>query len=381
MSAVSPAPGRAAYAAFLALGALDAAGYGLIAPVVPAIAEETGASVSVAGLLVATFGVGMLAAFQPAGAAIQRVGARPVLAFSLGLMALGAVPFVVSESLPLYFAGRLLMGFGSGGLWSAISLGVIERWPGNEYRRLSGVMATYSVGGVAGPALGSIGGIRAPFLAYLGCCAIGAVAIRLVGAPHQHAPELGSDRAVLRHPSFVVSLTLMTLVAVTIGTLDGVLPLHFDSELGQAGIAALFVGTSAIVATFAVVASRLPLRPTAFVAAAFIVAGLAAAGAGDEVWMWIAALAVAAMGFGLAETVSLGYLLDATGPERIMLALVVWNLVFGVGYLLGPSLGGLVADNLGFAAVGLVPLAAGAVFLWSILRAARVRAREARQEA
>jgi MFS family permease len=274
------------------------------------------------------------------------------------------------------------MGLGSGALWSAISLGVIERWPGNEYRRLAGVMATYSVGGVAGPALGSIGGIRWPFVVYLGLCAAGVVAVSLVGPPHRHAPRLGSDRSALRHPSYAVSVALMVLVAITIGTLDGVLPLHFDSRLGQAGIAVLFVGVSGVVAAFAIIASRLPLRPTAFVAATLIVAGLAAAGAGEEVWMWAVALLLAGMGFGLAETVSLGYLLDATGTERIVLALVVWNQVFGVGYLVGPSAGGLVAETLGFAAIGLVPLLAAVPFAWSIQRArGGLPAVEARQEA
>ena len=360
------------YAAFLGLGALDAAGYGMIGPIVPQIAEATSAGPAVMGALVATFGIGMVIGFYPAALAVRRFGALSVCAASLGLMILGAVAFVTGESLALFFCGRFVMGLGSGGLWTAISLGVIERWPGSEYRRLSGLMAVYSVGGIAGPAIGSIGGIRGPFLVYLGLCAVGVAVLPVIGAPSRHAPAFGSDRAVLRSPAFAVSAAAMVLIAVTIGTLDGVLPLHFASELGQAGIAALFVGTSLVVALFAVLGARFPLRPTMVVAVSAIVAGLAIAGAGDDVWIWVVGLAVAGMGFGLGETSSLGSLLEATGPSRLLLAMVVWNQVFALGYLIGPSVGGAVAETLGFDAVGLLPFAIALLVFVTLLRLPRV---------
>ena len=52
---------RAAYPLVLALGALDAAGYSVIVPVAPAIADATGAGPATIGLLVASFPAGMVA--------------------------------------------------------------------------------------------------------------------------------------------------------------------------------------------------------------------------------------------------------------------------------------------------------------------------------
>jgi MFS family permease len=360
--------GRLAYAAFVGFGALDAAGYGVIGPVTPAISEATGAGPTATGALVATFGVAMAIGFWPAGVAIQRYGATMVLAVSVALLALGTAGFVAFESLPAYFASRALQGLGSGGLWLGIALGVIERWPGSEFRRLSGVMAAYAVGGIAGPALGSIGGIRGPFLAYLGFVALGALALTVIGAPHQHAPAFGSDRAVLRAPGFAVSTAGVTLIAVMIGMFDGVLPLHFEDRLSQAEIGALYVGTSLLIALFAVVGGRLPMRSTLAVATVIIVAGLALAGAGDAVWVWIVACAMAGVGFGLGETATLGFLLDAVGAERMMLAMVVWSQIFALGYLVGPVAGGAVADSLGYGAIGIVPLAFGAAVILTMLR-------------
>ena len=59
----------------------------------------------------------------------------------------------------------------------------------------------------------------------------------------------------------------------------------------------------------------------------------------------------------------MGILLDAVSPERIVTAMVVWSQVGIVGYLLGPLAGGAVAQGLGFAALGLVPLVGGVVVL------------------
>jgi MFS family permease len=368
--------GPLAYAGFAGLATLDASGYGVIAPVIPEIADATGSGPVVTGALVATFGVGMAAGFVLAGAGIQRRDAAFVLAGSVVLMGLGAIGFATIESLPLYFASRFAMGLGSGGLWMGIALGVIERWPGDELRRLSGIMASYSVGGIAGPALGAIGGIRAPFLAYLGVVALAGAALRLLGPPHEHAEGFVSDRRALRAPGFLLSAAGVLMVAITIGTFDGVLPLHFSERLGQGEIGGLYAGTSLVLAFWAYASSRLPARPTLVAATALIVGGLALAGAGDVVWVWVVALLVVAAGFGLAETASIGILLDAVGTQRIILAMVVWSQIFALGYLVGPVAGGVVAETLGFGAIGLVPLAFATLVVAGLVRARRAAAME-----
>ena len=59
-----------AYLALLALGALDAAGYSVIAPVLPAIAHQLHAGPALIGVLVASFPAGMIAGFAVAAAAL-----------------------------------------------------------------------------------------------------------------------------------------------------------------------------------------------------------------------------------------------------------------------------------------------------------------------
>jgi len=104
-----------------------------------------------------------------------------------------------------------------------------------------------------------------------------------------------------------------------------------------------------------------------------ITAGIALAGASTEVAVWIAALLLTGAGIGLGNTGSSGLLLESVRTERIVTALIVWSQIGIVGYMLGPPLGGSVAQALGFAALGLVPLVAAVALLAVMLALPRAR--------
>ena len=351
------------FLALLGLGALDAAGYSIIAPVVPAIADETGAGPGLIGALVATFAVGMALGFALGGEGVKRRHASFVLAGSLVLMAAGSLGFVVGgHHLAVYFVARLLMGVGSGGLWIGVTFATLERFPGQEYARLTGVLAAYSVGGIAGAGLGAVGGIRGPFLLYLGLVLAAGAAVRALGRPQERA-VFRSDRTVLRRPGFALSCAGILLVALALGTIEGPLPLHFSTLLSQREISALYVGIALLVGASAAAAGRCPPRPALAVAPALIAGGIALAGLGDSVAVWLLGGALAGLGFGIGESGSLGVLLETVGTERIVLAMVVWSQLWAVGYLAGPAAGGGVAETLGFGAIGLVPLTAALLVL------------------
>ena len=349
---------RAAYPLLLALGALDAAGYSVIVPVAPAIADATGAGPATIGLLVASFPAGMIAGFALAGWAVRHHGSRVLLAGSLLLVALGALAFVLGDSLPIYFAGRMLMGLGSGGIWMGVTFDTLDRWPGQEYLCMSRVFAAYSIGGLIGPALGAFGGIEGPFLAYLVLLLFAVPAVLLVPKPTARR-DFASDRAMLRRRAFWVASAAILFAVLALGVLEGVLPLHLAERLTQAQIGALYVGASLVVALSATAAGGRPPRPLVFAAVFLTVAGISLAGLATGVPLWVLAMLLAAVGIGLANTGSLGLLVEAVPVERIVTAMVVWSQVGIIGYLLGPLAGGLVADGVGYAFMGLVPAAAG----------------------
>jgi MFS family permease len=356
---VTPERGAtAAYPLLLALGALDATGYSVIVPVAPAISDATGAGPAAVGLLVASFPAGMVAGFALAGWIVRRHGARALLVGSLVLVAVGALGFVLGDSLAVYFPARMLMGIGSGGIWIGVTFDTLERWPGQEYLCMSRVFAAYSVGGMIGPALGVFGGIRGPFLAYLALLALALPLVLFVREPTTRRP-FGADRAVLRSRGFWVASAAILFAVLALGVLEGVLPLHFAERLSQAQIGALYVGASIVVAVSASASGGMQPRPLVFGAVLLAVAGISLAGLAANVPLWLVALLLAAVGIGLGNTGSLGMLVEAVPVERIVTAMVVWSQIGILGYLLGPVAGGIVADGPGYGFVGLVPAAAG----------------------
>jgi MFS family permease len=346
-----------AYAVLLALAALDSAGYSIIAPVVPQIDAATGAGPGIMGVLVASFAVGQMIGYPLAGRGIQRRHAVTVLAVSLALVLVGDIGFIAGGGLGVYFPARLLQGIGAGGLWIGTAFAVLERYPGEEYRRLSGLTAIYGIGAIAGPAIGGAGGISTPFAIHLVLVAAAGVALLLLGAPKNRA-HFSSDRRALRTRGFWVASAGILLVALTLGTFDGPLPLHFAEHLSQAGIAALYVVSALVGAACAALAGQLAPRPVLWVAAVLMPGAIALGGLSESVPVWIAVAVLAGMGVGAGEAGSLGVLLEAIGVERIVLAMVIWSQVWAIGYLAGPAAGGGVAEALGFGAIGLVPLAA-----------------------
>jgi MFS family permease len=346
-----------AYLVLLALGALDAAGYSIIAPVVPEIGEATGSGPGVIGALVASFAVGQMVGYPLAGRAIQRRHAIALLTASLTLVLVGDVGFVLGDGLGVYFPARLLQGIGAGGLWIGVAFAVIERFPGQEFRRLTGITAVYGIGAIAGPAIGGAGGIRAPFAIHLGLVAAVGLALLLLGTPRERV-RFSSDRDALRSPGFWLASAGILLVALTLGTFDGPLPLHFADHLSQAQIAALYVVSALIGSACAALAGNLSPRPVLAFSAVVMPAAIALGGLTETVFIWIVVAVLAGIGIGAGEAGALGVLLEAIGVERIVLAMVVWSQVWAVGYLAGPAAAGGVAEALGYGAIGLVPLAA-----------------------
>jgi MFS family permease len=379
-----PGRSRLAYPTLLAVGAVDAAGYGVIAPVLPELESATGAGAAELGLLVATFSLAMLLGFPVAGLLVGRGRARLALVLSLVVVALGTLGMIAGESLASFFAARAVMGFGAGGVWLGVVFSTLERWPGEEYVCMSRIFSAYSVGGLLGLVLGALGGVRAPFVAYLCLVVLAIPAALLLSEPARRTrlgAGAGAGRSALRRPGFVLAASVILFTWVGFGVLEGVLPLLFDRRLGQAGIAAILVATALVVALSSALAARFGPTRVAAVAVPLVVAGFGLAGAVESVVLWAAALAAVGVGLGACNTGSTGILLEGVGRSRIVVPLVVWSQVGIAGYLLGPALGGLVADGVGYAAVFLVPLAFAGVVAVVALGVRRVGTQHPRVDA
>lgn len=356
MVATDQAAGRVrlTYPVLLALGAVDAAGYGVIGPVLPTLADRGDAGPAVMGALASTFPVAMVLGFVAAGRMVRTGRTHTTLLAGLGVSAAGALLFAMTSSLPVLFAARALMGMGSGGLWIGVTFATLAYWPGQEYLCMSRIYAAYSAGALLGPALGALGGVRAPFLAYAGLLVLlaplTAVLPRPVGA-------FTADRAALRTNRFWVAAVGIMLAILGTGALDGVLPLHFALHLTQTGIAITYLCVGGLVALASAAAGHQPAARMLIVGAVALTAGLTLVGATTTLTTWMIGLALIGLGVGTAQTGATGLLLDAVPTARIVTAMVVWSQLGILGYLAAPAAGGLLAEHLGYAALGLLPAA------------------------
>ena len=358
------------FAALLAFAAIDAAAYSVIAPALPAISKHLHAAPARIGILAAAFSAASILGFAVAGRLVRRTATTSIVGASLLLMALGSLGFVLGSGWADDLAARAAMGFASGGLWIGIAFATLERWPGQEYLCMSRVLAAYSVGGLVGPALGAIGGIRGPFAAYLVLALLGFAVVWTVSPPRVERRFEGGF-AALRTRGFWLASGGIVFAMLALGVVEGVLPLHLGTHLSQTEIGTLYVGMSLVVAASAAAAGS--LRPVTILVAStvLVVAGLGVVGATSSVPVWIAALTVAGVGVGAANTGSLGVLIGAVEPHRIVTALVIWSQLAMIGYLLGPLGGGWLAQAFGFRTIGLVPLAAAIALVAAYARAAR----------
>jgi MFS family permease len=361
---------RRAYPILLALAVIDSAAYSVIGPVLPALRQITGASVTTISMLAAVFPLAMVGGLLVAGRLVHAGRTRTSIVIGLTGLAVGSFGFLLGDSLGWLFAMRALMGVCSGCLWLGLTFSVLEYWPGQEYRTLSRIYAAYSVGAMAGPLIGGLHGVHAPFLAYAIAAAI-AIPLGLALPRPVAPPVLRRDRQVLRSPGFQLSAVGILFAMMAFGVVDGVLPLHFATHLSQAQIGIAFSATALLIAFASAAAGDRRAATALAVGVIGVVVGITLAGAGTEVGIWLIALALVAVGSGASTTGATGILLDSVPTERIVTAVVVWSQIGIIGYLLGPMVGGLIAAHLGYAWLGLLPLTLAVVLAGLAVRTRR----------
>src|SRR5487761_556189 len=339
---------RRDFAVLLALAAVDAASYSVIAPVLPQISRQLHAAPGKIGILAAAFAAASILGFAVAGRFIRRTTTLRILGVSLLVMAVGSLGFIVASGWAAYLIARAAMGFASGGLWIGIAFATLERWPGKEYVRLSRVLvAAYLV------------------LALLGVAAVATV------SPARPGHRFEGDFAALRQRGFWLAAGGIVFAMLALGVVEGVLPLHLAAHLSQTEIGGLYVGMSLVVAVSAGASGSLRPVPILLASTVPVVVGLALVGATSSVTNWVLALALAGVGVGAAYTGALGVLIDTVEPQRIVTAMVIWSQLALVGYLVGPLGGGGLAQAFGFRTIGLVPLAAALLLVVAYAGVAR----------
>ena len=336
--------------------ALETALLGLIAPLLPEIEERTGAGDATLGLALAAYAIPILVLSIPAGRLADRLGRRPLLLFGLALTGAGSLLIAVSGSLGVLLAGRAVQGIGSTGSWiAALALVSDLARPGRKGEAIGFALAANSLGAIGGPALGGVLGgqisFEAPFLlvaSIAGGLFAGAIAVLPRQEPRGAAeggPRAGALSS-LRRPEVMVPAAIVVAGASFLGMIDFTVPLDLDRRLGTAAtaIGLLFALAAILDALASPIAGsagdRRGRRPIAIAGAGVIaVSGILLATLGT-----LAGAAFGLVVFGVGQSIlfaaAVPWLDESFGQADRGLAYGGLNLVFAIGYTIGPLIGG-----------------------------------------
>ncbi|WP_240157613.1 MFS transporter [Pseudonocardia broussonetiae] len=381
------APGLLVALAFLA----TMLGTTLPTPLYPIYQQELGFGGLMVTVVFATYAVGVLAALLLFGRLSDRIGRRPVLLPGLALAAASSLVFLVPDSLPALFVGRLLSGLSAGVFTGVATAAIVDLAP-PEGRARAGLLAAavnmlgLGLGPVLAGALADLAPLPLvlPYLVHLGLVAVGAVAVLFVPEPVVRQPgPVRLEVQRLSVPADVRPVFVRAGIAgfagfSVLGFFTAVSPLFVSGVLREpshllSGLVVFSLLGSSTAGQL--LSARLPLRTSLLGGCLALAAGIAVVGAGlatSSLAVLVAGAVVAGLGQGASFRAGLQSVTGTAPAERrsevsssffLLLYVAISIPVIGVGA--GAQVFGLVPTAVVFA--GLVALLALGAFT-SLLR-------------
>lgn len=336
----------------------DAVGYTVIIPALPSFAAELGLGETRTGTLYASYGLISLLLYLPFGLLVDRWGERRWLTVGMLILGLASLGFWQASGFWTLLGCRVTQGVAASATWAA-ALPLAARLATTERRgvEMSILMMAFSIGVIAGPALGSLGQVRDPFLYFAGVpfglavCAFALLPRQAPPSTHvvadSVAPALFRDG--LRRELVCACLVILVTCA-TLGAIEILLPLQF-SRLGWTrqhiglffsgwGLAMLII--QPLIGWWSDRRGRREPIQFGLLTAAVLTPSLFYAL--NSVWLFPLALGtILALSAALVPTLPLmaDYLTDGQSGR----AFGFYNMAFSLGIVLGPWSGGYITER------------------------------------
>jgi MFS family permease len=335
-------------------------GYGAVLPFeIIYLHDGRGFSFGTAGLVVGTVTSAAVVAAPPAGALVDRVGARATAAGAGVALAAGYAGLAFAHSPARAFAAAALAGAGNGALAPSQSTLLAALAPAELRHRATAVSRVFVNAGLGfGAALGGLiaaygltGFIAlyllnaVTYLAYVG------VLVAVIRGGGRREPVVGGYGRVLRDRAFVhLALANVAMIAVGWGVLAWLVPPYAGNELG---VSARLIGLLLLANAATVVIAQVPIVKfvegrrrvvmLALAAAVWVVACLLAVAARSAPGTGYPALVAAAVAFGIGEclhsTALMPLVAELAPPGLRGRYMASMGLSWWVGLALAPTLG------------------------------------------
>ncbi|WP_417610011.1 MFS transporter [Owenweeksia hongkongensis] len=134
--------------------AIDMLGFGIIIPVLPIYADQLGASEFTIGLIEASFAAAQFLFTPFWGGLSDRIGRRPVILISIGIMVLSYLVLANATLIALVFLARIVSGIGAANLSAAQAFISDLVKPKERVKYFGYIGAAFGIGFIFGPPLG-----------------------------------------------------------------------------------------------------------------------------------------------------------------------------------------------------------------------------------
>ena len=356
---------------------MDMVGFGLILPLLPYYAKTFGANATAVGLLYSAYALGQFIGAPIVGRLSDKFGRKPLLLLSVGGTFLSLLLLGFADSLAVLFISRILDGITGGNITVAqayISDVTDEKTRAKSFGLIG---AAFGVGFIFGPVIGgalSTWGFAVPAFAASGVAALNMLLI-LFFLPESLPRDKRRDVEVSPWTAFKLKLLIDALKKPRVGPLLNIILFYslaftiFQSLFGvfaqnqlgftprSTGFSLAYVGLLVAVVQgglIGVLASRFKEPKLIFFASLLLTGALV-------VWAftahWIVLLIVLiplAFSAGVMNTILRSLLSKAVYPAEVGGTLGLATSLESATRVIGPSIGGLAAAQIGFWAPGII---------------------------
>lgn len=332
----------------------DMVGYSIIAPSIPLFAKLFNASDAAISYAFAAYPVAFLLTIIPFGFVVDRIG-KNYLVIGVGLFSLAAACFtlIFSESIVTFSLARAFQGIGSAASWVAAQPLAAQKIDASKKKGLEvgSITIAMGLGMILGPLIGSIGGLRTPFIInFFLALGIGMLSLFALKGESVEERAVNYDYlSIIKRTNIIVACLVIMFLFASTGMMEVLFPLYMDSlgyMKGSIGVLffvlslCLVLGQPFTGSWMDRVGPHLPI----FIGFIAIALSLSLMVFFTSFTGWVPVFVLFGVALGMLTSASMLLIALNSKPGEQGAAYGIWNFSFSVGYLVGPALGGTLSD-------------------------------------
>lgn len=337
----------------------------LYVPILPVYAQSLGASLSMVGIIIASYALPQFLLRIPIGVWSDALGRRKpfvaggIVMASVGALGLGLAPNPWSLSL-----ARVATGLGAA-TWVTFTVYLASYYHQEDTGRAIGIInfvngAAVVVATSVGGAVAEVWGFKFTFIGATLLGIVALVTLLFAREPRIRQAETASWRSFTRVSTHPLLLTVASmgilLYFANSASVFGFIPVY-GAKIGASSadlgiITMLAVGSSAVASLAAVhMAERWGNRFTIVLGSILMSMALLAVPFIHSVYLLKAVQIANGLGKGILATTLMALSIRAVAPQQQATAMGVYQAIYAGGMLLGPLVSGFLADSQGLATV------------------------------